>query len=288
MHWWSWWEALGDQCGLIYLWHYVIQVQCTWIFVVNCAYMGKLSTYQCESCEHIYSIFWEVTLLLQAKLMMLGVRSVLLVNTFSTCVRKKINVMYCFDIVWGIMGFVLTRVWKLQSKMPHQKIIPNIIMEYNTPKMCIIHRPINLKFKKFNFQPVIPYGYPQDIMMIFLDWKGQCISRNRISSILLHFEKRNAFRTTRAVHYPETECPPYYYILKHGMTSLQQYKGIPFFRIHCSHITYSKGRHGRFLWSFFHPSIHPIIHQVHPSIHPSTSSDPSLYLCRSSQDLKFL
>jgi hypothetical protein len=42
------------------------------------------------------------------------------------------------------------------------------------------------------------------------------------------------------------------------------------------------------LWSFFHPSIHPIIHQVHPSIHPSTSSDPSLYLCRSSQDLKFL
>jgi len=42
------------------------------------------------------------------------------------------------------------------------------------------------------------------------------------------------------------------------------------------------GRRDRFSWSF--PSVPSSIH----SIHPSTSSDPLLYLCRSSQDLKSL
>jgi hypothetical protein len=55
----------------------------------------------------VYSIFWEITLLLEAQLMMfLGVLGVFLVNTFSNCVCKRINVIYCSDIVWGIMGML--------------------------------------------------------------------------------------------------------------------------------------------------------------------------------------
>lgn len=54
---------------------------------------------------NIYSIFCEITSLLEAQLMMfLGVQGVLLVNTFSICVCKRINVIYCSDIVWGPHG----------------------------------------------------------------------------------------------------------------------------------------------------------------------------------------
>ncbi len=173
--------------------------------------------------------------------------------------------------MFGASWDVLTRVWKLLSKMPHQKIISNIILHYNTPKMCIIHRPkcvwgspLNMNqailnrtwknknaaileqalppppqavFKNFSFQPVISGGYPQDINGLFWDLKRA-----------VHFQKQNVLHSvyiskkTECPPYdkgsaiPETECPPYCYISKNGMPSLQQYKGIPYFKMHCSHI----------------------------------------------------
>ncbi len=142
-HWWNWWEALGDQCELIYLWHSLFKFNIA-KFVMNYAYMGRLNNFWWMGIQNIYYVFMEVTLLFEVWLMMfLGVWDVyimfswkslcclrfgwwcswefgmfLLVSMFPICVCKRINVGCC-DFVLGRMGCCKNDfdfVWDATSK----------------------------------------------------------------------------------------------------------------------------------------------------------------------------